>query len=972
MTDVSTERALKSASRRRAAIPMVLGALLGLLLRATVQFDPARSLWLLIEPWAIAAPSVETWARSNILGGLWASWASAPLFIMLALGIIARTRLGKEALEWMVRDPPWFVSSCLEAERRRTMLNLEGEPLPLVGRQDLLSDLDVPDRWGPSFAWRMVVGPTGIGKTRLGIEWLEKMRERRWDVGVVALVDLQALRGWQARKPTALLIDDARRRWDNRLGELLVCLADGSAVERRVRVLVVDQSALAIEMGLAESHERLMGLHQGDSLRVPALSEEDMIALQVEAGSAPSDAIVSAAAGRPRAALIMLRSAQSDCYGSALHRWARQMLPAIMDDSAPFPLAIGGPLLLSCLAGPIPVTEVRRACGDVDVVPLTRFYDESDASRLDELLPLLEPDDLALALVLQLLPRIDGERRTSLVELAMSWNISTFEDRLSTLSRWQGDSWTATIPDSEEIIWLRWLQERFDGFAADRVEALRLKARQLLGTAQEASDSEHQMRSVRELCDLADSRPFDAEIRTIECVGLSIAIRLFGACRKFDAMEQWAVRLLKLLSLKGKLKCISLDRSLLLGIMAAADHYHQARRPKDLNRWKGHLDRLVESLSAVELQELRPEIASAYANTLHALGLNRQLQDMEAVGARIRDIVGGAPKDLGGAAAAALACTHALCIYGQLSRIADMTRWLNELFELAGRPLFEPEPEMRVLEAAGISDAMGHFGQAKLFEQLEAYGKRLLQLADDSRFSDDLRFHLRVAEGASISMKSYSETGDFASIERWGQVLIAVAEDARFEGNPDIRRRQLHGAVSAAFAYGHAQRLEEMLRWANLGLAVATDSRFVTSSTVQEIASALIVNVANETGEARMFDEMERWGSEVVRIAGTPEFFDNYKIQEAVAQATGNIVVRWAKGGADARTFSRWTTFLARHAQHYPWHPGVQAVASALGMTATEQLLGHFPYGRVECRSRMTAPQPDPGGGRTEGHSVIL
>jgi hypothetical protein len=966
MADESTRRALARAQRTRSALAFGSGLAAGLLARATTGFNPLKSLWDLYETWIIAVPGAEGWLRSSVASQPWAGWLSAPILLALLFAAIGRSRIGAPILEWMVPDPPWFAASDLDAERRRTMLNLERQPVPFVGRGPLLSELEEFGAGRTSFQWRMVVGPSGIGKTRLAIEWLEQMRGRRWDVGVVRTESLESLRGWKPRKPTALFVDDARRLWDKRLGELLTYLAEASRPDRPVRVLVADQSPLAIELALAERREAMAGL-QAEALRVPILPEEDLALLQEQAGSPASSLVAQAAGGRPRAVLIMLRSPQSETYASALRHWVLQMLPGLIDDSTPFPLAVGGPLLLSSLAGPMPMSRVRAVCGDIDPTLLARFYDEAEASRLEETLPLLEPDDLAAALVLELLARFDPQRRAALVAAALSSHLATMEARLAALSDWQADDWAGAGSDSRQVELLRWLQGEFDAFAPDRVESVRSAARALLGDLGGVQAFDAGVALARDLCDLARSRPFDPVMRSLECKAVAAAIRLCGEPGRFDAMASWTDRLIRILPVREKLRDWSLSLSVIAAVMAAADVCAAAGRAQDLKFWKGRLDALTLSLSEAELRDLRPELAAAYANLLHGLGLNRQFEEMEDAGNRIRILAAQGATELEMMADTALACTHALCVYGQFGRVPDMKRWMAELTEVARSPRFTSEPEIRLLEARGLSDAMGHFGHLGLFGDLEDCGRALTEIVAIEPFSGDVHFRLREAEGASIAVKYYGEAGDFRALERWGGVLNALAEDPRFEAEPRIRRRQLHGVVSASWSYGLAEKLDELLRWAEIGHSVATDPRFALSAEVQEVASSLAVNLTNRTGAVRRFDEMEKWGRMLVRLSETPDFVDDYDIQNSVAKGAGNVIGRLARGNSSDDAFARWMGFLGRHAQHYPAHPGIQEVAGKFKLTATEQFLGHFPVGRVEPRSHVSAPHREPGEGHAGG-----
>jgi hypothetical protein len=124
---------------------------------------------------------------------------------------------------------------------------------------------------------------------------------------------------------------------------------------------------------------------------------------------------------------------------------------------------------------------------------------------------------------------------------------------------------------------------------------------------------------------------------------------------------------------------------------------------------------------------------------------------------------------------------------------------------------------------------------------------------------------------------------------------------------------------------------------------------------IGEAFAVIMVNVINFSGHARAFDKLEAVGAKVRQVAENPLYRDHYHMQDSIGRAAGNAIARYAQAGSDSRLILPWMTFLAHHAQHYPSHAGVQAVAGTFKLAFVQQLLDHFPHGKVEVKSRISS-----------------
>ena len=121
----------------------------------------------------------------------------------------------------------------------------------------LAAMLERPNGVAEPFVWRVLSGPSGIGKTRLAIEWLMQAQRAGWHAGVVDAgpSDRISLDGWKAAKPTALVIDEARAEWHEHLAGILARLAAAGTSSTSIRVLVVDQVMPVLRFDSARQRE---------------------------------------------------------------------------------------------------------------------------------------------------------------------------------------------------------------------------------------------------------------------------------------------------------------------------------------------------------------------------------------------------------------------------------------------------------------------------------------------------------------------------------------------------------------------------------------------------------------------------------------------------------------------------------------------------------------------------------------------
>jgi len=125
---------------------------------------------------------------------------------------------------------------------------------PLLERDDTMATLEQWCDDPAEFSSLRIIGPGGVGKSRLGLEWTEEMLRLGWHAGFLAsdstgkkqpwIDDADRYENWEPTRPTAIVIDYANR-FAERVPALLQRLAErarlGAFKGTRVRILLLDR-----------------------------------------------------------------------------------------------------------------------------------------------------------------------------------------------------------------------------------------------------------------------------------------------------------------------------------------------------------------------------------------------------------------------------------------------------------------------------------------------------------------------------------------------------------------------------------------------------------------------------------------------------------------------------------------------------------------------------------------------------------
>lgn len=92
---------------------------------------------------------------------------------------------------------------------RKDMFQFKAAYTTFIGREQEIQQLDEFVRVDNDYPirWLMVTGPGGIGKSRLALEYCQKIRQQGFDAGFLTAENLYRLQDYQPEKPTLIVID---------------------------------------------------------------------------------------------------------------------------------------------------------------------------------------------------------------------------------------------------------------------------------------------------------------------------------------------------------------------------------------------------------------------------------------------------------------------------------------------------------------------------------------------------------------------------------------------------------------------------------------------------------------------------------------------------------------------------------------------------------------------------------------------
>lgn len=844
--------------------------------------------------------------------------ASRPIvngLVGAVLGSLATGLLGRLGVfDRLFPDPPGFVFCDLEVERSRSLLEVElGAPTSFVGRGEELEALEAllenpsPQR----FRWQTVTAPSGVGKTRLAIEWLERAEKAEWDIGVIDPDQLGKVKAWKARRPTALVLDEADSGFylqsigtTTRLAALLGDLLRASSKQAPVRLLLLGQSTV---WAAGQAPDAIRPYAVKDPLVLTPLDDEAMGVLAAELArhsGGDAELIVGESAGRPRHALVLARARPGTAsYRDALNQWTNATFPALANEQEEVDQALATGLIAAALIGSVPTSALAARIPGFAVGPLLRFFPGLSRRQLENSLPRLEPEDWAQLLALRLIDRMPPLVRDEVITPLLTEYPDQLERSLAAIWRdcphWvEGhrdhpapSDWQATAATT-----LRALQAAYDARWPDRVAAMHDKLMQASKVfLNDASLADVHLAAIR-VASMSDARPFDLAIRIEEAKAGVSAINCYGEAgtarqeAAFAAIERWNMRFDSLLAIPTLAANVDVRLNEAKASVNAIKYYGEVGAAgvegafAALESWAGRIDRLISV----------PE-----------LGANPKLRLFEAE-----------------------AAVNAIGTYGRVAArewvkaYTALERWGERLAALVAVPLFADDLDIRLREAMAVMNAVTSYGkfasggQSDAFLALERWGTRLDAALAVPVLAADQAIRSVEAQTVVNAVMAYGEVGAsgrpeaFAALERWAERLDAISAIPSLANDPSIRLAEAKAVTNAINSYGEAAAAGQegafsaLERWERrLDVLLSEPSLSADPSLRLQEAKAAVnainfYGVAGAAGQAGAFAALERWGKRFDVLVTVPSFANHPSIRLEEAMAVTNAIASYGDAGA--------------------------------------------------------------------------
>lgn len=940
MADRRTKSVLARGRIRKRLLAAFLGAAVGLALRFLFRTQLVGTFFDEIQMAGELAPALRTWldVHSNVTG-----WLATPLVLGLGAFAAAPAPGFRYVLDLLIPDPPGFARSSLEdARKAEIMLELETETAPFVGRVTELRALEgfLEPSHGP-FAWWTVSGPSGVGKTRLALEWLERAQSRNWDVGVVDRADRHLIAGWRPRRPTALLIDEVRRDWGDTLGQVLAEFQRSASASRLIRLLVVDQVAAAPDLPTALERAAVERA-KGTFMRLSPFGAVELDELGAAVGGARigREELLRESAGLPRAALVLLHAPNAASYRAAVSDWAGRLVPQLNDPIADMPMHIVGPLFFAALAGPVPMNAARELFGPIQTRPLERYFQNATAEQLEEHLPPIRPAALADELVLQLAPRLDKALRERAVIHAIEQAPGSVEARLLSL-------WQSRCQFSSPDLWrqapaaLFDLQAEFDARCPDRVTKLRQAAIEAAEALQTAGLAPAEVeRLVASIDEVVAGRPFDPVVRNFEARGLAQAASHYGEAGDVERMESCGVRIVQLAAESSLIGTFGVG---LHCVAAAANVGLAYAKLFDFPRFEAWTTRMREFIlyhDLAEDEDARMALAHAAFNAIRYYGEAGRLDEMERWGELLLG-EGDRPPDVSPPRRVlqASAIVASFYILGSARRFDDLERWGRRLDRFLVDERDESDPAIRVEEMNAAVNASGVYGSAGKFDDMERWVARAFDVGEDPRFEALPEIRLVSARTAVNAVAFYGQAAVFHDMERWLRRLCAIADDRRFQGCLDIRLHEARGLGNAILSLARHDDYDALKPWEARLLALVEDEEYCRDARFRGLELQCAVGLSGSYARTQSFRELERWGERVRAVVADENLLQDLGLSKAIASTAANALSAYTQAGRfDWPPAQQWLAILASLAARFVDQMAIQEIANEYGVTKVSQM----------------------------------
>ena len=761
---------------------------------------------------------------------------------------------------------------------------------------------------GPAFM--ALHGLEGLGKTRLGLEWLKRLRKTGWDVGMLEpQTTVQDIERAHFRRKTAILIDDP-----GKIANFWSVLDALLSKKQRLRILLADQLLIQRPDSLTDAKQARIDGAEKSALMLEKLDSGTISRLSPELSARAR----AAADGRPLWALL-----GENPQAEITRRAVRRMEIATSEGSL-------RALALGALAGPL-AHEKRREIPEIatDIRVLQRLYGGESRTILRNGLPAIRPEMLADEIVMRFATGRPMADFMALFEAAAKANPESVELRLASLWR-RGEN----DPERQDV--LAAMRMAFDQQFPERGEAARLEADRLanaLGSeipvdAEGHPDFHNYDTYGDKLMTIADRRPLDPAIRLKEALGAVNAIDQYGMAGRFDDLERWGERLTELARDFPQDQDIRLLE--FLGAHNALLSYDRTNERESIDRWSDHfvklfnkkrddldfIDFIINMCGSLTENTSNEIIALTVYKVVNFIINNKVIYKLSHEKVETIFTIFG-------------------CISNIFSRNSNMKLSIQCQKKIVkySRKYMTSSIVMGT-KSGGYGNLISIYGRKQLFDDLERVGALMIEVGHT--FPGDARVRGPEAKGIVGAMFTYGNAGRFDDLERWGLRLTDVVR--AFPDHADIRLEEAIGAFNAIYGYGKAGRFDDLERW---GLRLTDVVRaFPDHADIRLEEANCAVNAIYGYGNAGRFDDLERWGERLTELARA--FPDHADIRlEEVRGAVTAINKYGTAGRLDDR--KRWYARLAHAAGDCPGHSDIQALASEYDVGYVSQSMRGWP-----------------------------
>ncbi|MGB9897545.1 ATP-binding protein [Thermanaerothrix sp.] len=283
-------------------------------------------------------------------------------------------------------------------------LDFASGKIAFVGRDEVQQQLDNFLKRPESFLWWFLTGGAGVGKSRLALEWVQKLRKKPYYCHA-GFYQGGMIPEWRPKRPTVIVVDNAAEFVDDVFKMLNSFTQSGSKQGIPLRVLLVERTMPESLKDLNEQDKYQRYRYQ-DALVLKNLSDQDIRALL---GSKLSEKyikrIISVSEGNPLLALaakqLLLETGELKWQNrfELLEEWAKRMVRkykqvGLKENYLPL-------IALATFARKLTLNDAREYIGGE--LPSKDMMQRILQQRVDNELPGITPDLFGEAFVLHVL-----------------------------------------------------------------------------------------------------------------------------------------------------------------------------------------------------------------------------------------------------------------------------------------------------------------------------------------------------------------------------------------------------------------------------------------------------------------------------------------------------------------------------------------------------------------------------------------